>query len=238
MHHLKLKIATRLWTTTVLLTGIMMPALAQADRPITVADSLTVGSTKIYNVKDLYSLRPTYQMELDHFFTDKEKLIDCNEQLVKQVKKVKALKEFKYFETNGGFGIISNIKEVKSNDTDGGTTQRNFFQRLFGLGGTTSSCKRVYIFLVITNDLNEELTPNYTYLTKTYKTRQLERKWSNIATLQALLKNPENKYDAQQHSFVMRVYEFKKEQLAKEFKFVTGGSNYTLDPKIQELFGR
>lgn len=79
------------------------------------------------------------------------------------------------------------------------------------------------------------LAPNYTYLEKTYKSRQLERKWANIATLEAVLKNPENKFIAQKHSFVVRVYEFKKVQLAKDFQFVTGDTNYVIDPKVAEL---
>jgi hypothetical protein len=213
----------------------MIPANAQTEDPIIVSHESVAEN--FYKVKDLYSLRPTYQMEIDDFFLDNAQLIECNQQLVTKVKKIKALKDFKYFETNGGFGIISEFKDVEEKD-ENGRPHRNFLQRFFGIGASTNTCQRVYIFLVIKNELNEELIPNYVYLFKTYKTRQLERKWANIATLEALLKNPESKYNSQQHSFVMRVYEFKKGQLAKDFKFVTGDNTYMLDPKVQELFKR
>ena len=200
------------------------------------SDSVMVATSKIYNVKDLYSLRPTYQMYLDNYFNDNEKLIDCNQQLINQVKKVKAIKEYKYFETNGGFGIISNIRDVKPAVTDPNAPKRSWWQRLWGIGAPDTTIKRAYIFMVITSSLNEALAPNYTYLEKTYKSRQLERKWANIATLEALLKNPENKFMAQKHTFVVRVYEFKKGQLAKDFQFVSGDTNYTIDPKVAEMF--
>ena len=212
-------------------------AVAQTDTlSATPSDSLMVANAKIYNVKNLYSLKPTYQMYLDDYFNDNEKLIDCNQQLVTQVKKVKAIKEFKYFETTGGFGIISNIKAVKPEEIDPNAPKRSWWQKLWGTGGSDTTIKRAYIFMVIKSSLNEALAPNYTYLEKTYKSRQLERKWANIATLEALLKNPENKFIAQKHSFVVRVYEFKKGQLAKDFQFVSGDTNYVIDPKVAELF--
>ncbi len=210
---------------------------AQSDTLSAVpSDGVMVPTSKIYNVKDLYSLRPTYQLYLDDYFNDNEKLIDCNQQLVTQVKKVKALKEFKYFETTGGFGIISNIKAVKPEETNPNAPKRSWWQKLWGTGGLDCTIKRAYIFMVIKSSLNEALAPNYTYLEKTYNSRQLERKWANIATLEALLKNPESKFIAQKHSFVVRVYEFKKGQLAKDFQFVSGDTNYTIDPKVAELF--
>jgi hypothetical protein len=199
-------------------------------------DSVLVAKSKIYNVKDLYGLKPTYQMYLDDYFTDNEKLLDCNQKLVTQVKKVKALKEFKYFETTGGFGIISNIKAVQPEEIDPNAPKRSWWQKLWGIGGSDTTIKRAYIFMVIKSSLNEALAPNYTYLEKTYKSRQLERKWANIATLDALLNNPDSKFIAQKHSFVVRVYEFKKGQLAKDFQFVSGDTNYTIDPKVAELF--
>jgi hypothetical protein len=223
-------------TTLVLLFALgSFSSLALAQ-----SDSLNTPKQKpkaIYSVADLYSLRPTYQMELDHYFTDNAKLIECNTQLIQQIKKVKALKEYKYFETNGGFGIISDIQTVKDNPSDEGTaTKRNFFERLFGIGNSTLKYKRVYIFLLIKNGLNEEIVPNYDFLNKTYRNRELERKWANITTLNQFLNNPENKYNPQQHSFVMRVYEFKKGQLAEGFEFIPGDNGYKIDPKVAELF--
>lgn len=222
------------------LVAIILKATATCAQTDTLSaaptDSLIVANTKIYNVKDLYSLRPTYQMYLDDYFSDNEKLIDCNQQLVSQVKKVKALKEYKYFETNGGFGIISNIRAVKPEEIDPNAPKRSWWQKLWGIGSSDTTIKRAYIFMVIKSSLNEALAPNYTYLEKTYKSRQLERKWANIATLEALLKNPENKFIAQKHTFVLRVYEFKKGQLAKDFQFVSGDTNYTIDPKVKALF--
>ena len=212
-------------------------ACAQSDAlSAAPTDSLMVANNKIYNVKDLYSLKPTYEMYLENYFTDNEKLLDCNQKLVTQVKKVKALKEFKYFETTGGFGIISNIKAVKPEELNPLAPKRSWWQKLWGTGGPNTTIKRAYIFMVIKSSLNEALAPNYTYLEKTYKSRQLERKWANIATLDALLNNPESKFIAQKHSFVVRVYEFKKGQLAKDYQFVSGDTNYSIDPKVAELF--
>ncbi|MFN8274779.1 MAG: hypothetical protein U0X58_07860 [Flavobacteriaceae bacterium] len=200
-------------------------------------DSLVIANNKIYSIKNLYGLRPTYQQVLDDYFKDNQKLIDCNEQLVKLVKKVKALHEFKYFETNGGFGIISNIKEVKPDENDPTRPKRNWWQKLWGLGGPETTLKRAYVFLIITSQLNEGIKPNYAYLEKTYKNKPLERKWANIASLYTLLNNPVNKFNPQKHSFVLRVYEFKKTKLAKDFQFVDGDDSYVLDTKVSELFG-
>lgn len=213
-------------------------AVAQSD-PLGVepSDSLVIANSKIYTVKNLYGLRPTYQWVLDDYFKENQKLIDCNEQLVKLVKKVKALREFKYFETNGGFGIITNIKEVKPDENDPARPKRNWWQKLWGLGGAETNLKRAYVFLIITSQLNEGINPNYVYLEKTYKNKPLERKWANIASLYTLLNNPVNKFNPLKHSFVLRVYEFKKTQLAKDFQFVDGDDSYVLDTKVSELFG-
>ncbi|MBL0013610.1 MAG: hypothetical protein IPP30_07605 [Flavobacterium sp.] len=212
-------------------------ACAQTDTLSAVpTDSLMVATTKIYKVKDLYSLKPTYEMYLEDYFTDNEKLIDCNQKLISQVKKFKAIKDYKYFETNGGFGIISNIREIKPVDTNPNAPKRSWWQKLWGTGGPEITIKRAYIFMVIKSNLNEALAPNCTYLEKTYKSGQLERKWANIATLDALLNNPESKFNAQKHSFVVRVYEFKKGQLAKDYQFVPGDTNYAVDPKVAALF--
>ena len=81
---------------------------------------------------------------------------------------------------------------------------------MFGIGGTNENYQRVYIFLLIKKDLNEELLPNYDYLDKIYDNRVLQAKWASIDNLKLLLSNKKNKFNNQEHTFVMRVYEFKK----------------------------
>ena len=68
-------------------------------------------------------------------------------------------------------------------------------------------------------------------LISNYMHSQLECKRANVPAFEFLLNNPENKFNSQKHSFVIRVYEFKKGQLAKDFQFVSGDTNYVLDPK-------
>jgi hypothetical protein len=207
-------------------------------------DFSSIKTEEKYVVSDLYSLKPTKQKEFHHFFNNNMTLLACNAKLTAQLKKVEALKEYKYFETNGGFGIITDPKNIDGNPGQYGHEHGkssfigNLCSKLFGFGSATQQYQRVYIFLVIKNDMNEELTPNYDYLDKIYRNRQLESKWANIENLKVLLNNPKNKYNSQQHTFMMRVYEFKKGQLQDDdgFEFIKGDNGYRFDPKVEQLF--
>lgn len=200
----------------------------------------TVNNTSAaeYKPADLYSLKPTKQKIYDYFFKNGMSLLDCNNLLTKKLASHEALHDYKYFEANGGFGIITNAKEINGNPEKHGSqeSKSNFIMKILGLGGSTQHYQRVYIFLLIKKDLNEELEPNYDYLDRLYGNRALQPKWASIDNLKLLLSNPNNKYNNQEYTFVVRVYEFKRGQVEGKFTFNPGENGYTIDPKVTALF--
>ncbi len=191
-----------------------------------------------YKPADLYSLKPTKQKTYDHFFNNKMSLLECNNKLTNKLASNEALKDYKYFETDGGFGIITDAKEINENSEKYGSQESNsnFVKKLLGMGSATQNYQRVYIFLIIKKDLNEELLPNYDYLDRLYNKRVLQPKWANIENLKLLLSNPNNKYNNQEHTFVVRVYEFKRGQVQDKYTFNKGDNGYKIDPKVNALF--
>lgn len=191
-----------------------------------------------YKPADLYSLKPTKQKIYDHFFNNKMSLLECNNLLTKKLESLEALKDYKYFETDGGFGIITDAKDINDNPEKYGSQEStsNFMKKFLGLGGSTQHYQRIYIFLLIKKDLNEELLPNYDYLDRLYDKRVLQPKWANIDNLKLLLGNPNNKYNSQEHTFVVRVYEFKRGQMQDQYTFIKGDNGYKIDPKVTALF--